>query len=84
MFVNPSRKKKKWATYMDKIGYNVKLIKERFDNENLHANQVLLTGDYDDATSDEEIPGYDRELKEQAEVEKKKDRITNLLKKGFL
>ena len=63
VYVNPSRKKKRWATFVEKIGHNLKLIKERFDDETLHANQVILTGDYDDATSDEEILGYDLEAK---------------------
>ena len=63
VYVNPSRKKLRWATFLEKIGYNMKLVKERFDDETLHANQVLLTGDYDDATSDEEIGGFDLEAK---------------------
>ena len=83
MFVNPSRKKKKWSVFMDKIGYNVSLINKRYNDDTLHANQVLLTGEYDDATSDEELPGYNREAAEEAAVELKKDQITSLLKKSF-
>ena len=83
LYINPSRKKKTWSNYMDKVGTNVKLIKERFDDETLHANQVLLTGDYDEATSDEEITGFDEEAKREAEVAEKKDFITNLLGKGI-
>ena len=60
IFVNPSRKKKRWSLYMESIGSNLSIIKERFEDEHtLHVNQVLLTGDYDDCTSDEEIWGYD-------------------------
>lgn len=42
----------------------------------------MLTGDYDDQTSDEEIWGYDLEAKRHAEADKKKGVITNLLISG--
>ena len=68
---------------MDAIGSNLKILQERFeDQKTLHANQVLLTGDYDDQTSDEEIWGYDLEAKRHAEADKKKGVITNLLISG--
>ena len=68
---------------MDAIGSNLKILQERFeDQKTLHANQVLLTGDYDDQTSDEEIWGYDLEAKRQAEADKKKGVITNLIISG--
>ena len=85
MFVNPSRKKKSWGVYIDSIGTNMKLIRERYEDEKtLHANQVLLTGDYDDQTSDEEIWGFDLEAKRQAEIEKKKTFITGLIGQNAL
>ena len=80
IFVNPSRKKKKWTLYMDSIGSNLKIIQDRFEEEhNLYANQVLLTGDYDDCTSDSDLPGYDIEAQRQAQSEKNKDCITTFI-----
>ena len=78
-FINSSRRKMRWKAYMERIGDNLEVILERFDNPGLHSNQVLLTNEYDDQTSEEEIPGFDYEARKQAELDKKKDMVTKLI-----
>ena len=75
-FINPARRTKSWKVFMNKIGANLKIIHERFEDPGLHTNQVLLTDEYDDGTSDEDIPGFDFEARKQAELDKKKDFAT--------
>ena len=73
VFINPNRKKKQWKDFKLSIGHNLQVIKERYDDKSLQVNQVLLTDEYDDQTSDEEITGYDFEAKRLAEENEKKD-----------
>ena len=53
----------RWNTFYKSIGRNLAEVRERFEDPNLHTNQVILTDEYDDATSEEEITGYDFEAK---------------------
>ena len=62
-FINPPRKTKSFKAFLEKIGNNLVIIHERFEDPGLHTNQVLLTDEYDDGTSDEDIPGFDFEAK---------------------
>lgn len=80
-YINPARKSKSWNAFMKKVGSNLQTIHERFEDPGLHTNQVLLTDEYDDQTSDEDIPGFDFEAKKQAELDKKKDMMTQLIGK---
>ena len=80
-FINPKRKSKSWKAFHDRIFTNLQIINERFEDPGLHTNQVLLTEEYDDQSSEEDIPGFDFEAKKQAELDKKKDMMTNLIGK---
>lgn len=71
----------RWNTFYKSIGPNLAQVRDRFEDPNLHSNQVILTDEYDDGTSDEEISGYDFEAKRQAEEEKKKDAMANMMNK---
>ena len=81
IFINPKRKQKQWNLFYKSIGHCLLVIRERYDDKSLQVNQVLLTDEYDDQSSEEEIKGYDIEARKLAEENAKKDKIASLLGK---
>ena len=78
-FIDSRRRMKRWKAFMERIGSNLVSIGERFNDPELWTNQVLLTDEYDDQTSDEEIAGFDFEVRKQAELDQKKDIMVKLI-----